>query len=254
MPSRLKSNILGGYQFLPAIEPYSSGVIAVPGREIIHATLDQPLPWREGLIAARKHLEQSDVDIFCLCGVELRCPEPHAMNGFIEFNKHYHALLQEWDLLVDGENPIARTNVAPVVAPPDETVLYGFSYTVPSDINHLTFVVAGGGELPHRELSDQHIVRFGETSEDAMMEKARCVVDIMRTRLSRLGADDQLLSAISVYSAHPIHRALSEAIIPGIAAAARVGVHWFYTRPPVRNIEFEMDLRGVRRELVLELG
>ena len=253
MPSRLKSNIRGGYQFLPAIEPYSSGVIATAGREIIHVTLARPLPWRDGLIAARDHLAQSGLEVFCLCGVELRCPQPHPMDGFIEFNRHYHALLKEWDLLVDGENPIARTNVAPVVTPPDETVLYGFSYTTPSNIDRLTFVIAGGGELPHRELSDQHIVRFGETSEDAMMEKARCVVDIMRTRLSRLEADEQLLSAISVYSAHPIHRALSEAIIPGIAAAARVGVHWFYARPPVRNIEFEMDLRGVRSELVLEL-
>ena len=175
------------------------------------------------------------------------------MDGFIEFNGHYHALLQEWDLLVEGENPIARTNVAPVVTPPGETVLYGFSYITPSDIDQNTFVVAGGGELPHRELSDQHIVRFGETSEDALMDKARCVIDIMRTRLDRLGADEQLLSIIDVYSVHPVHRAVSEVVIPGISSAARIGIHWFYARPPVRNIEFEMDLRGVRQEVVLEL-
>ena len=253
MPSRLKPNVRGGYQFLPGIDPYSSGVIAVSGREIIHTTLSRPLPWRQGLIATRNYLEKSGLNVFCLCGVELRCPEPHPMDGFIEFNGHYHALLQEWDLLVEGENPIARTNVAPVVTPPGETVLYGFSYTTPSESDQNTFVVAGGGELPHRELSDQHIVRFGETNEDALMEKARCVIDIMRTRLDRLGADEQLLSIIDVYSVHPVHRAVSEVVIPGISSAARIGIHWFYARPPVRNIEFEMDLRGVRQEVVLEL-
>lgn len=251
MASRLKLNVRGGYQFLQGIEPYSSGVISIPGREIIHATLSRPVPWQQGLIDVREYLEQRGRERFCLCGVELRCPEPHPMNGFIEFNRHYRALLQEWGMLVDGENPVARTNVAPVVSPPKETLLYGFSYVEPSEYSHPTFVVAGGGELPHRELSDQHIVRLGETSEAALLDKARCVVDIMRTRLNRLGADEQLLSSIRVYCAHPVYHLLENVIIPGIPDAARVGIQWFYARPPIRNIEFEMDLRGVRREIII---
>ena len=254
MGSQLKQNLRGGYQFLPGIEPYSSGVIAIPGREIIHVTLGRPLPWRQGVVAAREYLEESELDRFCLCGVELRCPEPHLMSGFIDFNRQYRALLEEWDMLVEGENPVARTNVAPVVAPPAESVLYGFSYSEPSDFDQATFVVAGGGELPHRDLDDQHIVRFGEVSEDAMLEKARCVVGIMQHRLERLEADEQLLSSVRVYSAHSVHRALEDVIIPGIPEAARVGIHWSYARPPIRNIEFEMDLRGVRDEIVLDLA
>ena len=38
----------GGYRFLPGIEPYSSGVVAMPGHEIVHATLQSTLPYREG--------------------------------------------------------------------------------------------------------------------------------------------------------------------------------------------------------------
>jgi hypothetical protein len=255
MGSRLKSNVRGGYQFLQGIEPYSSGVISLRGREIIHATLSRPVPWRQGLIGVREHLEQSGLDRFCLCGVELRCAEPHPMSGFIGFNRQYRTLLEEWGMLVDGENPVARTNVAPVVSPPDETLLYGFSYTRPSELDQSTFVVAGGGELPHRELSDQHIVRFGESSAAAMLDKARCVVDIMRTRLERLQANETLLSSIRVYCAHPVHHLLNDVIVPGIPEAARVGIHWFYARPPIRNIEFEMDMRGVRREIIIsELG
>jgi len=30
------------------------------------------------------------------------------------------------------------------------------------------------------------------------------------------------------------------------------GIRWHYTRPPITEIEFEMDLRGVRTELHLE--
>jgi hypothetical protein len=251
MASRLKLNVRGGYQFLQGIEPYSSGVITVSHREIIHATLSRPVAWRQGLIGVRKYIEQRGLEHFCLCGVELRCPEPHPMSGFIEFNKQYRALLEEWDMLVEGENPVARTNVAPVVDPPNETLLYGFSYVEPSESSAPTFVVAGGGELPHRELADQHIVRFGETSEAALLDKARCVVDIMRTRLSRLEANEQLLSSIRVYCAHPVHHALKDVIIPGIPDAARVGIQWFYSRPPIRNIEFEMDLRGVRRDIIV---
>lgn len=254
MQSRLISNALGGYRFLPGSDPYSSGVIAEPGHEIVHAVLARPLPWREGLLAARKYLEQQGWQRYRLCGVELRCPEPHPMGGFLNFNQQYHALLVDWEMLVQGQNPIARTNVSPQNMPPSETVLYGFSYVEPSSIKPATFVVAGGGEVPHRELHEKHIVRFGETSAEAMLEKAECVVGIMRRRLELLAVDEEMLSCLNVYSVHPVGDAVEKAIMPGLAKAAHLGIHWFYARPPVQNIEFEMDLRGVRRELVLDLS
>ena len=40
--------------------------------------------------------------------------------------------------------------------------------------------------------------------------------------------------------------------IPGLPAAARLGVRWYYSRPPVKDIEFEMDLRGVVRDVVID--
>ena len=254
MDPRVTLNPRGGYRFLPGIAPYSSGVIAEPGHEIVHVTLSRPLPWYKGLVAARRYLEWIELERHALCGVELRCPEPHSMEGFIDFNKDYRALLEEWDILVDGENPVARTNVAPVVAPPSETVLFGFSYSRPSQTYATTFVVAGGGELPTRKLDEQRIVRLGEVTPEAMLEKARCVVDIMRTRLEGLGATDEQLTMIDVYTAHDLRTPLAEVLVPGLPAAANVGVRWFYSRPPIKNIEFEMDMRGVCQELVLDLA
>ena len=46
----------GGYRFLPGIEPYSSGVVAMPGHEIVHATLQAALPYREGFALIERHL------------------------------------------------------------------------------------------------------------------------------------------------------------------------------------------------------
>jgi len=249
----LISNPRGGYAFLPGIEPYSSGVIADDGHEIIHVTLAEPMPWYAGLLNVRKYLESQSRECFALCGVELRCPEPHSIGGFVDFNKDYRALLNEWDIPVDGENPVARTNVAPVVNPPAETMLHAFSYTVPAKLDYRTFVVAGGGELPTRKLERDRIVRVGETSPDAMLEKADCVIKIMRHRLQHLDADELRLSAIDVYTAHPLLQPLSDTLIPGIPAAAQIGIQWYLTRPPVAEIEFEMDMRGVQREIVVNL-
>lgn len=253
MPNRLKTNAKGGYRFLPAIEPYCSGVIAEPGFEIVHVTLARALPWSNGLVSVRRFLEEHGCDRHALCGVELRCHEPHSMDGFIAFNRDYCALLDEWDMLIDGDNPVARTNVAPVVDPPDETTVHGFSYTERSDIGRPTFVVAGGGELPHRNLDADRIIRSGETSDDAMLEKARCVIDIMQRRLDGLEVTDDLISTVNVYTAHRLHSVLADVLIPALPAAARLGIRWSWSRPPVRDIEFEMDIRGVCRDVVIDL-
>jgi hypothetical protein len=74
----------------------------------------------------------------------------------------------------------------------------------------------------------------------------------MRQRLASLGNND-LVSQINVYTEHNLKQALSEVIIPTLPAAARLGVRCYYSRPPVRDIEFEMDLRGVVSDVVIDL-
>ncbi len=254
MTKFLTSNPQGGYSFLPAIEPYSAGVIAEPGYEIAFVTLQSTLPWRDGLIAAKSWLEARGLPVKSLCAVALRCAEPHSFNGFATFNQEYRCLLEDWEIIVNGANPVARTNVSPVVNPPAETHLYGFAFCQPSVLRERTYIVAGGGELPHRDLSREHIVRVGETTQDAMQEKAKCVTDIMRLRLERMNADESLLSAINVYTSHPVRSILEDTIIQQLPAAAHIGIRWNLTRPPVKEIEFEMDLRGVRQELVADIA
>jgi hypothetical protein len=241
----------GGYRFLPGIAPFSSGVVAAAGHQIVHATLRAPIPWREGFTLVERHLGEQNRPRAALCALELRCPAPFSFGGFDEFNAGYQGVLAGWRLLVDGENPIARTNVAPVVSPPSAPVLYAFSYTVPGAAPRPTFVVAGAGEMRARGVGVQGIVRHGETTPEAMREKAAHVVGIMGARLRGLGVDWPDVTTIDVYTAQPIEPFLIDVVLRPGGAAAVHGVRWFPSRPPIAGLEYEMDLRGVARELSL---
>ncbi len=241
----------GGYRFLPGISAFSSGVVATPGWEIVHATLGAPVPWRDGFARVERHLREQGRPRTALCGVELRSPAPFSFDGFDGFNAGYRALLADWGILVGEDNPIPRTNVAPVLAAPAAPALYAFSYTIPGTTPTPTFVVAGAGEMRDRARGAEGIVRHGETSPDAMREKARFVMGVMQERMRALGADWSRATAIDVYTAHPIHGFLTDVLLGSAGPAAIHGVRWFPSRPPILGLEFEVDLRGVARELVL---
>ncbi len=240
----------GNYRFLPGIAPYSCGVVSNPGFEIVHVTLQRPVPIRVGFEKIAEYLASEARPKAALCAIELRSPRPFSFQGFAEFNAEYAATLQRWGVFVDGVNPVARTNVAPVINPPSEPVLSGFSFTRPcSSHEPTTFVVAGAGELPEGFLSREHIIALGNTSPDGLAIKARFVMDLMETRLRGLGADWSQVSTVNVYTAHSLTPLLPEVILGRIGPASRHGTTWHFSRPPITEIEYEMDLRGTRTEL-----
>ena len=114
-----------------------------------------------------------------------------------------------------------------------------------------TFVVAGAGELPEGVLEAGGIVRAGDISPEAIAAKARFVMDLMESRLRGLGVGWDRVTAVDLYTVHPVAGLLPEAILGRIGPAAVHGVRWSYSRPPIEGIEFEMDVRGVRTELRL---
>lgn len=242
----------GRYRFLPGIDPYSCGVVADAGHEIVHATLQAPVPYREGFALIERHLSERGRPRAALCAIELRSPAPFSFGGFAEFNQGYRALLIDWDLLIGGLNPIARTNVAPVVAPPAEPSLHAFSYTTPGlGPGAATFVVAGSGELRPGPMAAGSVVRRGETSPEALAEKADTVMAEQQRRLRALGATWADVTCVDVYTAHPIHSFLAGRMLAAMGPAAIHGVHWHLSRPPITDLDYEMDLRGVRQELRL---
>ncbi len=240
----------GGYRFLPGVEPYSSGVVAMPGHEIVHATLQSTVPYREGFALIERHLSGIARPRAALCAIELRIPAPLSFDGFGAFNRDYRAILTDWQLLVAGVNPIARTNVAPVVRPPTEPVLYGFSYTRRGGRPGTpTFVNAGSGELRKGATSAEGIVRRGDTSPAAMAEKVAQVMGEQAARLVGLGVSWADVTAVDVYCPHPLHGFLAAGVLGPMGPAVTHGIHWFLSHPPIAGLEYEMDMRGVRDEI-----
>ena len=131
-----------------------------------------------------------------------------------------------------------------------EPSLYAFGYTVAGATPSPTFIVAGAGEMRDRVQGADGIVRKGETSPEAMKEKARFVMGIMQDRMRMLEADWARATTIDVYTAQPIFGFLEDLLKPAGPAAIH-GLRWFPSRPPIQGLEFEVDLRGVGRELVL---
>ena len=247
----LVENKRGNYYFLEGIAPYSAGVIAEAGFEIVHVRLSRYVPLRAGFHTIETHLRGAGRPPQAICSMELRSPKPFSFTGFHEFNAGYVDILKQWDLLVDGINPIARTNVAPVVNPPAEPALYGFSYTVRSSAKRKTFVVAGAGELPEGSLDPHDVVRPGESSPAAIQDKMRFVTGLMEARLKVLGVSWNDVTVTEIYSVHDIHPFLKIELLERQEQGGAHGVTWHYSQPPIESIEYEMDLRGCATELVI---
>lgn len=241
----------GGYRYLKAVFQYSSGVAAEPGFEIERVRFLDPLPLAEGFAAVEARLKALGRPSSAFAACELRSPAQFTEPQFHDFNRQYVKTLARWGIYRDEINPVARTNVCPEYAKPSQPLLYAFSYTVPSaETKRGSFIIAGGGEVRGGPGSyPERIVRYGESSTEAMREKVRHVVAEMERRLSALGFSWRDAVSTQAYSVRDIGRFVG----PEIAArgAAAGGLSWHFARPPVEGLEFEMDVRGAAREIVL---
>ncbi len=240
----------GGYRYISAVFQYSAGVAAEPGFEIERARLARPLPLAEGFAAVEAHLKAIGRPGTSFCACELRSPAPFTEQGFIDFNRHYVQTLERWGIYKDEVNPVARTNVCPEYDKPAVPSLYAFSYTVPARSRRGSFIVAGGGEAKEGAGSYRdRVVRLGDTSLEGMREKIRFVLGEMAARLTALGFGWQNAISTQAYTVHDIGALVGEEIVK--QGAAPGGLCWHFSRPPVVNLEYEMDVRGAARELVI---
>jgi hypothetical protein len=243
--SGLRALSAGGYDFLEGVFPYSQGVIARAGFALERARFARPLPLAAGFAAIAAHLAALGRPKTALCAAELRSPRPFSFEGFGGFNRGYVAVLAEWGLVRDGLNPVARSNVAPEIAPPAEPCFHAFCYTVPGPGRG--FVVAGSGEWPEGGRFPEDIVARADLSAEGMRRKVEYVLGVMEARLQGLGARWAEASATQVYTVRDFH-----ALAPVIVARAGAGLDWSYCRPPIEGLEFEMDLRRVAAERLLD--
>ena len=238
----------GGYRYLKAGFQFSSGIAAEPGFAVERARLRRPLPLDEGFAAVEAHLASLGRPSTAFAACELRSAEPFTEQGFEAFNRQYVKTLERWGLYRDGANPVARTNVCPRFEKPAQPSLYAFSYTVEGPGGG--FIVAGGAEVrggPEGYAS--RTVRYGETSREALQDKVRFVIELMSQRLQALGFSWRDAVSTQAYTVHDIGALVG----PEIAArgAAAGGLAWHFACPPVVHLEFEMDVRGAAREILL---
>ena len=238
----------GGYRFMPHAFQYSGGVVAEPGFQIERARFRRPLPLAAGFDAVEAYLAKIGRPPTAFCACELRSPRQFSEQGFIDFNRHYVQRLERWGIFENDVNPVARSNVIPPIDPPGEPSFYAFSYTVPGDAGG--FVAAGSGEAREGGASyADRIVRRGDVSPAGMREKARHVLGEMERRLAAFGFGWPAVSATQLYTVHDIHPLMADEIVA--RGAAQAGLTWHYARPPVQGLDFEMDVRGLSRELVV---
>lgn len=227
----------GGYRYLPAVFQYSSGVAAEAGFEIERARLARPLPLADGFALVERHLSGLGRPSTAFAACELRSPLPFTEQEFHDFNREYVKTLARWGIYEDERNPVARTNVCPEYRKPPEPVLYAFSYTVPaSGLRRGGFIVSGGAEP-----------RAART--EPLRDKVRLVIAEMERRLTALGFSWQDAVSTQAYTVHDIGALVGpEFAARGLAPG---GLAWHFARPPVEGLEFEMDVRGAGREIVI---
>jgi hypothetical protein len=240
----------GNYRFIPAVFQYSSGAAADSGFEVERVRFDNLLPLAEGFAQAAKYIQAAGRPLTSFCACELRSPGAFTEDGFRKFNEHYVKTLTEWKIFDGTSNPVARSNVCPEIDPPSEPSFYAFSFTRPGNGKGPSFVIAGGAELRGGSGSyPERIVRYKDLSPGAMKEKVRFTVASMEERLGEFGFGWKDTTAVQAYSVHDFHPVMTDELVR--RGAARSGLTWHFARPPVVDLEYEMDCRRVARETVI---
>ena len=239
-----------GYRFIKGVFQYSAGAAALPGHRIERARFANPVPLAEGFARIAAHLRARNRPLTAFCACELRSPEPFTDQGFLDFNRQYAAVLKDWGLFASGHNPVARSNVCPEIAPPAEPSFHAFSYAVPAAGAPPSFVIAGSGEsIEGNKTYAERTVAWRDLSPAGLRAKARHVHDIMEARMAALGFAWPDTTDVQIYTIHDIHPFLADELVR--RGAARHGLTWHYNRPPVIDLEYEVDCRGVHAEHVL---
>ena len=240
----------GNYRFIPAVFQYSSGVAAHHGYEIERVRFDRPVALAEGFAQAASYIEAAGRPLTSFCACELRSPAAFTEEGFRNFNLDYVKRLAEWGIYDNTTNPVARSNVCPEIDPPKQPSFYAFSFTRPSQGATSTFVIAGSAEAREGPASyPERTVRYRDLSRDGIKDKVRFTVGQMESRMQAFGFGWNDATGVQAYTIRDFYPVFAEELVR--RGATRFGLTWHFARPPVVDLEFEMDCRRVARETLI---
>jgi hypothetical protein len=239
-----------GYRFMPGVSQYSCGIAALPGFTIERVRFADPVPLKDGFERIAKILRDLGRPLTAFGACELRSPAPFTEEGFRAFNEIYIKTLNEWGVMKDGVNPVARSNVCPKIDPPAKPCFHAFSFTALAPHATPSFVIAGSGEAVEGKANYRdYIVSPGDTSPAGMLAKAKWVLDEMERRMSAFGGTWRQTTAVQLYTVMDAYPILESEL--GRRGVFRNGVTWHFNRPPVVGLDYEMDCRSVQIERVV---
>ena len=80
-------------------------------------------------------------------------------------------------------------------------------------------------------------------------EKVRFTTRQMESRMETFGAGWKDTTGVQAYTIRDFHPVIAEELVR--RGAVRSGLTWHFARPPVIDLEYEMDCRRVTREVVI---
>ena len=240
----------GNYRFISGVFQYSGGAAANPGYEIERVRFDRMPPLAEGFAQIAKYIQAMGRPLTSFCACELRSPAAFTDSGFRNFNLHYVKTLTDWQLYDGSSNPVARSNVCPEIDPPAEPSFYAFCFTRPSQNTAPSYVISGSGEAREGGATySERTVRYRDLSPDGLRDKVNFVAGAMEHRMGQFGFGWKDTTAVQAYTVHDFHPVMAGELVR--RGATRSGLTWHFARPPVIDLEYEMDCRRVLRETVI---
>jgi len=224
----------GGFRFLATDGPFSAGVAAQPGFEIVRLIAPRYTPLADGFRLVERTLRAAGRPPAALCAMELRVPKPLTRAGFDEFNRGYVAQHERWGLRVDGHMAAARTNVAPEIDPPAEPSLHAFCYTIESHAPRSTFVISGVPEPPG--------------TEGGLPAFWNAIVQTIEGNMTALDVAWADATEAQIYGTRADHQVFGESGLRSFGELVRPGLRWFFSRPPIDDLNLEIDVRGLASE------
>jgi hypothetical protein len=82
-----------------------------------------------------------------------------------------------------------------------------------------------------------------------MKEKLRFTTREMESRMEVFGFGWKDTTGVQAYTVHDFHPVIADELVR--RGALRSGLTWHFARPPVIDLEYEMDCRRVAREVLI---
>ena len=231
----------GGYHYLP-MGQFSSGVRAGPGMALRRVRFIKPLPIAQGMAVARKIIEAAGRPPAALAACELRSPLPLPRDEFVAFNERYLGALRGNGFPATAPYPVGRSNLAPILSPPAEAVLFAVTFTVAAkDGGGTDYLISGKPES-----SPDGVVGGDDISDAGMRVKAAFVMDELRARVAEFGSDWSAITGAQCYTVRPLEPVIE--MVMGELPLAWGGLTLVAAHPPVTGLYFEVDVRSVSEE------